>query len=78
MTQACGIDFASIARATSCGRRNGQDRAVERRCQRIRSRIESVLRMAGLTADSISAVFVTGGAAMMPSVLGSVSCFLWR
>ena len=29
--------------------------------------------MAGLTPDSISAVFVTGGAAMMPSVRKSIA-----
>lgn len=47
--------------------------AVADSLQRIRSRIESVLRMAGLTADSISAVFVTGGAAMMPSVRRAIA-----
>jgi hypothetical chaperone protein len=47
--------------------------AVADNLQRIRSRIESVLRMAGLTAGSISAVFVTGGAAMMPSVRKSIA-----
>jgi len=47
--------------------------AVADSLQRIRSRIESVLRIAGLTADSISAVFVTGGAAMMPSVRRTIA-----
>jgi hypothetical chaperone protein len=47
--------------------------AVADSLERIRSRIESVLRMAGLTADSISAVFVTGGAAMMPSVRRAIA-----
>ena len=47
--------------------------AVAGSLERIRSRIESVLRMAGLTPDSISAVFVTGGAAMMPSVRQSIA-----
>ena len=47
--------------------------AVADSLQRIRSRIESVLRIAGLTADSISAVFVTGGAAMMPSVRRAIA-----
>jgi hypothetical chaperone protein len=36
--------------------------------QRIRSRIDDVLRMAGLTTDSVSAVFLTGGSFRMPSV----------
>jgi hypothetical chaperone protein len=36
--------------------------------QRIRSRIDEVLRMAGLRRDSVSAVFLTGGATRMPSV----------
>lgn len=47
--------------------------AVADSLQRIRSRIEHVLQMAGLTPDSISAVFVTGGAAMMPSVRKSIA-----
>ena len=47
--------------------------AVADSVQRIRSRIESVLRMAGLTSEAISAVFVTGGAAMMPSVRKSIA-----
>jgi len=36
--------------------------------QRIRSRIDDVLRMAGLTPSSVSAVFLTGGTTRMPSV----------
>ena len=47
--------------------------AVADGLQRIRSRIESVLRIAGVTPDSISAVFVTGGAAMMPSVRKAIA-----
>ena len=47
--------------------------AVADSLQRIRSRIESVLQMAGLAPDSISAVFVTGGAAMMPSVRSAIA-----
>ena len=42
--------------------------AVADSLQRLRSRIDDVLRMAGLTPDSISAVFLTGGATRMPSV----------
>ena len=47
--------------------------AVADSLERIRSRIESVLQMAGLTPDAISAVFVTGGAAMMPSVRKAIA-----
>jgi hypothetical chaperone protein len=47
--------------------------AVADSLARIRSRIEGVLQMAGLTPDSISAVFVTGGAAMMPSVRKAIA-----
>jgi hypothetical chaperone protein len=47
--------------------------AVAESLQRIRTRIEDVLRMAALTPDSISAVFVTGGAAMMPSVRKAIA-----
>jgi hypothetical chaperone protein len=42
--------------------------AVADSLRRIRSRIDDVVRMAGLTADSVSAVFLTGGATRMPSV----------
>jgi hypothetical chaperone protein len=41
--------------------------------QRIRSRIDDVLRMAGLSPDSVSAVFLTGGATRMPSVQKSIA-----
>jgi len=41
--------------------------------QRMRSRILDVLEMAGLTPDSVSAVFLTGGASRMPCVLKSVA-----
>jgi hypothetical chaperone protein len=47
--------------------------AVADSLERIRSRIESVLGMAGLKPESISAVFVTGGAAMMPSVRKAIA-----
>jgi hypothetical chaperone protein len=47
--------------------------AVADSLARIRSRIESVLQMAGLRPDAISAVFVTGGAAMMPSVRQAIA-----
>jgi hypothetical chaperone protein len=40
---------------------------------RIRSRIGDVLRMAGLTEESVSAVFLTGGATRMPSVRTSIA-----
>lgn len=57
--------------ASPCGKKF--EASVADSLQRIRSRIESVLRMAGLTAGSISAVFVTGGAAMMPSVRRAIA-----
>jgi hypothetical chaperone protein len=41
--------------------------------KRIRSRIGDVLRMAGLTPDKVSAVFLTGGATRMPSVRTSIA-----
>jgi hypothetical chaperone protein len=42
--------------------------AVADSLQRIRSRIDDVLRMAGLTPGSVSSLFLTGGATRMPSV----------
>jgi len=47
--------------------------AVAGSLQRIRSRIDDVLRMAGLTPDSVSAVFLTGGATRMPSVRKAIA-----
>jgi hypothetical chaperone protein len=47
--------------------------AVADSLQRIRSRIDDVLRMAALTPDSVSAVFLTGGATRMPSVQKSIA-----
>jgi hypothetical chaperone protein len=47
--------------------------AVADSLARIRSRIGDVLRMAGLTEDSVSAVFLTGGATRMPSVRTSIA-----
>ena len=47
--------------------------AVADSLQRIRSRIDHVLRMAGLTPDAISAVFLTGGVTRMPSVQRSIA-----
>ncbi len=44
------------------------DKAVAGSLRRIRSRIDDVLRLAGLTRDSVSAAFLTGGATRMPSV----------
>ena len=40
---------------------------------RIRSRIDEVLRIAGLTVESVSAVFLTGGATRMPAVRKAVA-----
>jgi hypothetical chaperone protein len=47
--------------------------AVADSLHRIRSRIDDVLRMAGLTPDAVSAVFLTGGATRMPSVRKSIA-----
>jgi len=47
--------------------------AVADSLQRIRSRIDEVLRIAGLTPDAVSAVFLTGGATKMPSVRKSIA-----
>ena len=47
--------------------------AVADGLQRMRSRIDEVLRMAGLTPESVSAVFLTGGATRMPSVRKSIA-----
>jgi len=47
--------------------------AVAESLARIKSRINDVLRMAGLTPDAVSAVFLTGGATRMPSVRQSIA-----
>jgi hypothetical chaperone protein len=47
--------------------------AVADSLARIRRRIDDVLRLAGLTPDAVSAVFLTGGATRMPSVRNSVT-----
>jgi len=47
--------------------------AVADSLQRIRSRIDDVLRLAGLTPDAVSAVFLTGGATRMPSVRTTIA-----
>jgi len=47
--------------------------AVADSLARIRSRIGDVLRMAGLTEHSVSAVFLTGGATRMPSVRTAIA-----
>ncbi|MBV8752101.1 MAG: Hsp70 family protein [Hyphomicrobiales bacterium] len=47
--------------------------AVAESLQRIRARINEVLRIAGLTPDAVSAVFLTGGATRMPSVRESIA-----
>jgi hypothetical chaperone protein len=47
--------------------------AVADSLQRIRSRIDDVLRLAGLTPESVSAVFLTGGATRMPSVRSTIA-----
>jgi len=47
--------------------------AVASSLHRIRSRIDDVLRMAGLTPDAVSAVFLTGGATRMPIVQQTIA-----
>ncbi len=47
--------------------------AVADSLRRIRSRIDDVLRMAGLTPEQVSAVFLTGGVTRMPSVRASIA-----
>jgi hypothetical chaperone protein len=47
--------------------------AVADSLARIRLRIADVLRMAGLTEDLVSAVFLTGGATRMPSVRTAIA-----
>jgi hypothetical chaperone protein len=47
--------------------------AVADSLQRIRSRIDDVLRLAGLTPEAVSAVFLTGGATRMPSVRTTIA-----
>ena len=49
------------------------EKAVAESLQRIRSRIDDVLRLAGLTPDQVSAVFLTGGATRMPSVRNAIA-----
>jgi hypothetical chaperone protein len=47
--------------------------AIADSLQRIRSRIDDVLRLAGLTPEAVSAVFLTGGATRMPSVRTTIA-----
>ena len=47
--------------------------AIADSLQRIRSRIGDVLRIAGLTPDQVSAVFLTGGATRMPAVRNAIA-----
>jgi hypothetical chaperone protein len=47
--------------------------AVADSLRRIRSRIDAVLRMAGLAPDAVAAVFLTGGATRMPSVRACIA-----
>ncbi len=47
--------------------------AVASSLHRIRSRIDDVLRIAGLTPDAVSAVFLTGGATRMPLVRQTIA-----
>jgi hypothetical chaperone protein len=47
--------------------------AVADNLQRVKSRVGDVLRIAGLTADAVSTVFLTGGATRMPSVRKAIA-----
>lgn len=49
------------------------DKAVARDLRRIHDRIGDVLKLAGLTPDAVSAVFLTGGATRMPSVRDAIA-----
>ena len=49
------------------------DAAVADSLKRIRARIDDVLRLAGLTPEAVSAVFLTGGATRMPSVRKTIA-----
>jgi hypothetical chaperone protein len=49
------------------------DAAIADSLQRIRARIDDVLRLAGLTPEAVSAVFLTGGATRMPSVRKTIA-----
>lgn len=53
--------------------RSELEAAIADSLQRIRSRIDDVLGMAGLKPASVSAVFLTGGATRMPSVQSSIA-----
>ena len=69
-----GSNLATIDLDTGAGdisikaKRAQLDAAVADSLLRIRSRIDEVLRMAALTPEAVSAVFLTGGATRMPSV----------
>lgn len=63
------LDLAdSVADISMTIGRADLESAVSESLERIHTRIDSVLGMAGLTPSSISAVFLTGGATRMPSV----------
>ena len=59
---------ASVADMTLEIRRAALEATIADSLRRIRSRVDDVLRLAGLTPDSVSAVFLTGGATRMPSM----------
>lgn len=56
--------------------RDDLEAAIGDSLERIRSRIDDVLRTAGLTPAEISAVFLTGGATRMPSVRSAIAMAL--
>ena len=65
-----GESIASISLEIS---RAQLEAAIADSLQRIRSRIDDVLQLAGLTPDDVSAVFLTGGSTGMPSVRKSIA-----
>lgn len=68
------LDFADAVAGLSLDITRAElESAIADSLQRIRSRIADVLRMAGLTPDLVSAVFLTGGATRMPSVRNSIA-----
>ena len=63
----------SVADMTLKMTRAELDGAIADSLHRMRSRVDEVLRMAGLTPDAVSAVFFTGGATRMPAVRTAIA-----
>ena len=67
------LDLEDVIGASIEATRSELETAVTDSLRRIRSCIDRVLQMAGLTPDSVSAVFFTGGATRMPSVRKTIA-----